>query len=379
MSSRTARIAPALLAMLFAGLALTAARAEPSAGSADSCLAKPNAATPAGSHWYYRVEHATGRHCWYLRAQVGAAEAKADQGERAATRSVAAPTSRSAAEAPDQTAGSSNNSQFAGQTAVPPPSAPAAAPPRAPAEWPSVPASSQIPSQAPSQDAAPSTRDAAPITNDNVADQTPAAQTIDRPAEAQAPDSNSRSAPPIVVQAPAAERPVTSTTDPGHLPALLGTALVLVFIVLGSVGAHFAGRFLQRRRLRRIVRDGASWDVAGSGAPRAGTADVAAVTPAMRRVRPNEWESDQHADLREAALVAEPGPQREAAQVLESSVRELLHRLQSDLKSKSSRSGDVATAAASRPRPVLGPPPPAAAAGDLEAALAIWAGKKARR
>jgi hypothetical protein len=34
--------------------------------AADDCLAKPNAAAPDGSHWYYHVERATGRQCWYL-------------------------------------------------------------------------------------------------------------------------------------------------------------------------------------------------------------------------------------------------------------------------------------------------------------------------
>jgi hypothetical protein len=34
--------------------------------AADDCLAGPNAATPQGSHWYYRVDRATHRECWYL-------------------------------------------------------------------------------------------------------------------------------------------------------------------------------------------------------------------------------------------------------------------------------------------------------------------------
>jgi hypothetical protein len=35
---------------------------------ADDCLAAPNSAAPQGSHWYYRIEHATKLKCWYLRA-----------------------------------------------------------------------------------------------------------------------------------------------------------------------------------------------------------------------------------------------------------------------------------------------------------------------
>ena len=34
--------------------------------AADNCLAKPNAAPPQGSHWYYRVDKVGNRRCWYL-------------------------------------------------------------------------------------------------------------------------------------------------------------------------------------------------------------------------------------------------------------------------------------------------------------------------
>jgi len=35
---------------------------------ADDCLAAPNSSTPQGSHWYYRMDWAKQRKCWYLRA-----------------------------------------------------------------------------------------------------------------------------------------------------------------------------------------------------------------------------------------------------------------------------------------------------------------------
>jgi hypothetical protein len=37
--------------------------------AADECLLTPKAETPAASHWYYRIERGTKRHCWYLRAE----------------------------------------------------------------------------------------------------------------------------------------------------------------------------------------------------------------------------------------------------------------------------------------------------------------------
>jgi hypothetical protein len=36
--------------------------------AADECLRGPNGTAPAGSHWYYRVDRSTGRHCWYVGA-----------------------------------------------------------------------------------------------------------------------------------------------------------------------------------------------------------------------------------------------------------------------------------------------------------------------
>jgi hypothetical protein len=38
------------------------------AHAADNCLAGPKGAAPKGSHWYYRIDRATKRNCWYVRA-----------------------------------------------------------------------------------------------------------------------------------------------------------------------------------------------------------------------------------------------------------------------------------------------------------------------
>ena len=43
------------------------------AHAADNCLSGPKGAAPKGSHWYYRVDHATKRNCWYVRAEGGQA------------------------------------------------------------------------------------------------------------------------------------------------------------------------------------------------------------------------------------------------------------------------------------------------------------------
>jgi hypothetical protein len=55
------------------------------ASAADDCLAGPNKQSPAGHHWFYRVDRSTKRHCWYL----------GDQG-RAASRSARSTSKRAA-------------------------------------------------------------------------------------------------------------------------------------------------------------------------------------------------------------------------------------------------------------------------------------------
>jgi hypothetical protein len=68
MPDRAAKFVSAIFAGVLAGaslagISLNAARA------ADDCLAAPKGETPEGSHWYYHIERATNRHCWYLRAE----------------------------------------------------------------------------------------------------------------------------------------------------------------------------------------------------------------------------------------------------------------------------------------------------------------------
>ncbi len=68
MSNRTAKFASALFASLVAGAPL-ATTSQGATSAADACLAGPNDVAPQGSHWYYRLDHATKRHCWYLKGE----------------------------------------------------------------------------------------------------------------------------------------------------------------------------------------------------------------------------------------------------------------------------------------------------------------------
>jgi hypothetical protein len=86
MPNRTAKSVSAILVSVFAGMPLaTMSYGAPPA--AEDCLAAPKDQTPQGSHWYYRVDHATKRHCWYL-------------GEKRETLSQVAPSTASPAAKP---------------------------------------------------------------------------------------------------------------------------------------------------------------------------------------------------------------------------------------------------------------------------------------
>jgi hypothetical protein len=51
-----------------AALATTSCRA---AAPAEECLSGPKQHTPPGAHWYFRIDHPTKRHCWYLGEEHG--------------------------------------------------------------------------------------------------------------------------------------------------------------------------------------------------------------------------------------------------------------------------------------------------------------------
>lgn len=58
----------AILVIIIAAVAL-AARTSLAQLAEDECITKPNSTPPQGSHWYYRLDRATRRQCWYLGAE----------------------------------------------------------------------------------------------------------------------------------------------------------------------------------------------------------------------------------------------------------------------------------------------------------------------
>jgi hypothetical protein len=92
MSLRALLCVPAISAgMIVAALALDANNASATV----ECITEPYRYPPAGSHWYYRVDRATDRKCWYLHALIpGSADKPAAVPQRASTRPAAGQTAR---------------------------------------------------------------------------------------------------------------------------------------------------------------------------------------------------------------------------------------------------------------------------------------------
>ena len=115
MSIRSVKFVPAVLAGVVAGgnlatttdlraqVLTTSAEAAIQAPqlAADGCLAAPKGPTPAGSHWYYRLDRVTKRQCWYLREEGDATDDKfARAAPPASAPSTAASPPDSAADEP---------------------------------------------------------------------------------------------------------------------------------------------------------------------------------------------------------------------------------------------------------------------------------------
>jgi hypothetical protein len=66
MPGRTAKFVSAIFATVLAGIPL-ATVSHGATPAAEDCLAGPKDPAPRGSHWYYRIDRATKRHCWYLK------------------------------------------------------------------------------------------------------------------------------------------------------------------------------------------------------------------------------------------------------------------------------------------------------------------------
>lgn len=265
MGNRTAKFISALIGSIIAGAPLAAvsqnAPSAPSAAStanaAADCLASPKGATPQGQHWFYRLERATKRQCWYLRAEGAKEGANATQ---SAPETADAPN---AVPAGPQSVQNAHAEYIAPQT--------------------NAAASTQAPAAASTQQA-PGTTDAQPAVATRWPDAAPASPapqpspaTAVAPAAASVQPSAQPAASPAPVTLAAADAPADKPT--GSLQMLLlvsGGALALAGL-LASVIYRFAG-----------------------GRARVQTAD--------RRVNWDHWQDD---DDSRAPWHAEPAPRVE--------------------------------------------------------------------
>lgn len=116
MSIRSVKFVPALFAGVVAGGSLatttdlraqvltTSAEAAVQAplAAADSCRTAPKGPTPAGSHWYYRLDRVTKRQCWYLREEGDATDEKFARAAPPASAPASASTTDEPTPAPQQ-------------------------------------------------------------------------------------------------------------------------------------------------------------------------------------------------------------------------------------------------------------------------------------
>ena len=119
MPDRAAKFVSAIFASVLAGASLAAISLN-AARAADDCLAAPNAETPAGGHWYYRIDRATKRHCWYLRTE-GETLPQAAAPNSAPDSSAAAKPVAPIAAAPMQRSVADAHAELPAQTNIEPP------------------------------------------------------------------------------------------------------------------------------------------------------------------------------------------------------------------------------------------------------------------
>lgn len=88
MPNRSAKFVSAIFASLLASVPLATISHGTADAAANDCLSGPKGETPEGSHWYYRIDRVTKRHCWYLRE----GDEKSAQAAPSASASTARPT-----------------------------------------------------------------------------------------------------------------------------------------------------------------------------------------------------------------------------------------------------------------------------------------------
>jgi len=324
MSRRLALVVPIILAASVGAISFSATTGD----AADDCLTSPRGTAPQGSHWYYRVDRSTGRHCWYLGA--------GGQRVRSVSERTSQQTSKRVAE----------HSQQA-QTSAPEPAVRSLAPPAVSetktvasffsqywaslfsgAEPPKM-ATAEEPKLAPAPDASPPAPSS--VTNNYAQEQDQTDAQDDMPlvwpvltaAEREAAMAPASGSAPRSAPAPVAASALKSE----HMLAILAGALAIAGILMAIVYRLGAIRFSRRQQQRQSPR----WDITTETAARLPTSPLSLSyvepvprpsTPVRRPVlprRPPEFEREGR-EPHEARRLREL---RELREGLESRLEEL--------------------------------------------------------
>jgi hypothetical protein len=235
MPSRAVKFRSAMLASLVSGTALVML-SNGAARAADDCLAAPKDQTPEGSHWYYRIDHVTKRHCWYLR----------QEGERPPQTAASSPPRAPMPIVPKQAAATQRSianahAELPAQTTIEPPPRDSAPIPAMPAEA----ADSENNAGTQAQPSVVASRWPDPSTVIAAANPPPV---TDQPAANEQPDP--AAAPPAAVAEAAPTVMDTLRSRPATVPMLL--AVMTGALALAGITASVVLKLgAMRRRVRR--------------------------------------------------------------------------------------------------------------------------------
>jgi hypothetical protein len=280
MPDRAAKFVSAIFVSALAGAAL-AAVTHNTARAADDCLAAPKGETPEGSHWYYRIEHGSKRHCWYLRGEGEKLSQTAPPNSSAAAAPVAAaPMQRSVADA---------HAEWPAQTSIEPPrrndtlvpampaNPPVSQDPANPAvsqdnaagadapqsvvasRWPDSAAASSTASPQSAADQLAANMQAATMQSGAPSDSPPSDSSQSASPQSDPAPSDSAAAPPPAAAAVPLAAADSSQALPASLPLLLG--VMTGALALAGITASLILKFGGARRTARLrVRRNQIWD-----------------------------------------------------------------------------------------------------------------------
>jgi hypothetical protein len=97
MSRRLTLAVPVILAASVVAISFGATTGD----AADECLRGPNGTSPKGSHWFYRVERSSGRHCWYLGSEGQKVRSVSERTSQQTRRRVAQHSEQAQTSAPE--------------------------------------------------------------------------------------------------------------------------------------------------------------------------------------------------------------------------------------------------------------------------------------